>query len=402
MPEALVPARLAFQEGTPYSEAFGDVYHSAAGGPAQAEHVFLKGNALPARWAGRERFVILETGFGFGLNFLVTWQAWRRDPQRCARLHYVAVEKHPFSLPDLRTLHARYPELEAEAAELHSAWPMLVPGGHRVGVRAECGPDAVLRRHQGRCATCGSRRTRSTSTVSRRRRTRTCGRRSSCARSRASPRPAPPPPPGASRRRCAARSRQTGFAVEKRAGLRPQEGDAGRDATSDPRRIPAAPETEKPPSSARASPAPRCASASARAAGRSTLYERHAEPAQEASGNHAGTFHPIVTPDDSVFARLTRAGFLLRFSLEDVSDVRWDPCGVLQLARDAQGGSLAARLDRRARPAARVRAVRDARGSLGARRRAGRRRRACGSRSGGWIKPRVPGATRSSTRAAAG
>src|SRR5688572_33024044 len=65
------------------------------------------------------------------------------------------------------------------------------------------------------------------------------------------------------------------------------------------------------------------------------LYERHAEPAQEASGNHAGTFHPIVTPDDSVFARLTRAGFL--FSLarwKALESLRWDPCGVLQLARD--------------------------------------------------------------------
>jgi tRNA 5-methylaminomethyl-2-thiouridine biosynthesis bifunctional protein len=65
------------------------------------------------------------------------------------------------------------------------------------------------------------------------------------------------------------------------------------------------------------------------------LYERHAEPAQEASGNHAGTFHPIVTPDDSVFARLTRAGFT--FSLarwKALESLRWDPCGVLQLARD--------------------------------------------------------------------
>ncbi len=131
MAEALVPARLAFQDGTPFSEAYGDVYHSAAGGPEQARHVFLEGNALPGRWAGRERFVILETGFGFGLNFLATWQAWRRDPRRCARLHYVSIEKHPYSLPDLRTLHARYPELEQEAAELHAHWPLLVPGGHR-------------------------------------------------------------------------------------------------------------------------------------------------------------------------------------------------------------------------------------------------------------------------------
>src|SRR5262245_39295880 len=129
MTAALVPAKLAFLDETPYSAAFDDVYHSAAGGPAQAEHVFLQGNGLPQRWAKRERFVILETGFGFGLNFLVTLNAWRRNPG--GKLHYVAVEKHPFSLQDLRTLHDRYPQLREEAARLHAVWPLLVSGGHR-------------------------------------------------------------------------------------------------------------------------------------------------------------------------------------------------------------------------------------------------------------------------------
>src|ERR1700687_4709868 len=132
MPQALVPARLAFQEGIPYSEAFGDVYRSAAGGPAQSRHVFLAGNGLPGRWAGRERFVVLETGFGLGLNFLTTWQAWRADPSRCRRLHFVSIEASPFSLSDLRRLHENYPELSDEAAALHSRWPMLLPGMHRL------------------------------------------------------------------------------------------------------------------------------------------------------------------------------------------------------------------------------------------------------------------------------
>src|SRR2546423_15095363 len=117
----LIPARLEFAaDGTPWSEEFGDVYHSAAGGPQQARHVFLGGNGLPGRWAGRERFVILETGFGFGLNFLATWQAWRDDARRPARLHYVSIEKHPFERADLAALHARYPELAPLAQELQA------------------------------------------------------------------------------------------------------------------------------------------------------------------------------------------------------------------------------------------------------------------------------------------
>src|SRR5919201_5319999 len=89
-------------------------------------------NELPARWAQRSCYVILETGFGFGLNFLVTWRAWKDDPHRCRRLHFVAVEKHPFALTELRALHERYPELADEAKQLHAHWPPLVSGAHRL------------------------------------------------------------------------------------------------------------------------------------------------------------------------------------------------------------------------------------------------------------------------------
>ena len=79
----LVSAPLAFDaNGTPYSPEYGDIYHSADSGPGQARHVFLGGNGLPVRWAGASVFTILETGFGLGLNFLATWQAWRADPAR--------------------------------------------------------------------------------------------------------------------------------------------------------------------------------------------------------------------------------------------------------------------------------------------------------------------------------
>ena len=118
--------------GTPVSEIYGDIYHSAAGGHDQARHVFLAGNGLPERWRGRERFVILETGFGLGLNFLATWQAWRDDPQRCRKLHFVSLEKHPFSADDLAHAHAAWPEFALCAEELRRLWPPLQRGEHRL------------------------------------------------------------------------------------------------------------------------------------------------------------------------------------------------------------------------------------------------------------------------------
>ncbi|HSC79284.1 MAG TPA: bifunctional tRNA (5-methylaminomethyl-2-thiouridine)(34)-methyltransferase MnmD/FAD-dependent 5-carboxymethylaminomethyl-2-thiouridine(34) oxidoreductase MnmC [Chitinolyticbacter sp.] len=129
----LTPATLDLTDaGVPYSAAFDDVYHSADGGLGQARHVFMAGNGLPAAWQGRQHYTIVETGFGQGLNFLATWQAWRMDAARCQRLHFVSVEQFPFTRDDLALLHARYPELAAVSAELCAHWPDLTQGVHRI------------------------------------------------------------------------------------------------------------------------------------------------------------------------------------------------------------------------------------------------------------------------------
>jgi tRNA 5-methylaminomethyl-2-thiouridine biosynthesis bifunctional protein len=128
----LVPAEpAATSDGTPFSTIYNDVYHTVHGGLAQARHVFLGGNDLPARWSGVNHFVICETGFGLGLNFLATWQAWRESRTTC-RLHFVSVEKHPFHRKDLAELLAPYPELAPLVRDLLRHWPPLTPGLHRL------------------------------------------------------------------------------------------------------------------------------------------------------------------------------------------------------------------------------------------------------------------------------
>jgi tRNA 5-methylaminomethyl-2-thiouridine biosynthesis bifunctional protein len=329
MTVSLVPAKLAFLDETPYSEAFGDVYHSAAGGPAQARHVFLQGNGLPQRWAERDRFVILETGFGFGLNFLVTLDAWRRNPGK--KLHYVAVEKHPFSLQDLRTLHARYPELKEEAAQLHAIWPPLLAGGHR----AELGnvvltlffADIKVLRELRLSADAiyldgfspaknpemwSSQAMRSLSRLA-------------------------APEATAATWSVATQVRSSlehaGFAVEKRPGFGHKREMLVARSTIHKDSV-----AEKEKSALVVGAGLAGAAICERLCSRGwdvELVERHAGAAEEASGNPAGAFHPVVTPDDSIFARLTRAGFLSSLKRwERLANVRWDRCGLLQLARD--------------------------------------------------------------------
>ncbi|WP_035820155.1 tRNA (5-methylaminomethyl-2-thiouridine)(34)-methyltransferase MnmD, partial [Cupriavidus sp. SK-4] len=133
MPRALEPAEpILSAEGIPYSPRYDDVYHSTEGGLAQAAHVFLGGNGLPQAWAGQRQFVIVETGFGLGLNFLATWQAWRDDPQRCGTLHFFSIEKHPFTREGLARLHAGLDGLQPLAQALQAQWPLALPGLHRL------------------------------------------------------------------------------------------------------------------------------------------------------------------------------------------------------------------------------------------------------------------------------
>lgn len=132
--EPLQPGRLGFDaQGTPTSALYGDVYHARAGALAQARHVFIRGNGLPERWAGRDRFTVCETGFGLGNNFLALWQAWRACPQRPAHLHMLSFEAHPFSREELATALAGHTgELRDLADALLAAWPPLLPGLHRL------------------------------------------------------------------------------------------------------------------------------------------------------------------------------------------------------------------------------------------------------------------------------
>ena len=134
--EPIVPARLEFDaEGRPCSTRYGDIYHPRGGAAAQARHVFLAGCGLPGRWQGHDRFVVLETGFGLGHNFLATWQAWRDDPERAARLVFISIELHPLAAADLALAH-RDGAWPALAAELRARWPPATPDLHRLAFDA--------------------------------------------------------------------------------------------------------------------------------------------------------------------------------------------------------------------------------------------------------------------------
>ncbi len=335
--EKLVPARLEFaDDGTPWSASFGDVYHSAHGGPQQAQHVFLAGNDLPQRWQGQHRFVILETGFGLGLNFLATWRAWRDDPQRCQRLHFASFEKHPFSAADLTIAQQAWPEFADLAAELQAHWPPLTPGVHRLHLddhrvvltlifgdatkqlrTIDASVDAFyldgfspaknpelwtpeLCKSLARLAAPGA--TLATWSV-------------------------------AGHVREALQAAE--FDLEKRPGF------AGKRQMLSGRFRSRRPNRHTPPAERRAIvigagiAGSTSAYALAAAGWQVTVLEAADGPATGASSNLAGVLRPLPSADDNRLSRLTRAGYLAtRALLGSLPAARWSACGVLHLGRE--------------------------------------------------------------------
>ncbi len=117
------------EQGIPFSPDVVDRYHAQIGPQQQAQQVFIQGHDLPKRWQQHDRFVVLETGFGLGYNFLATWAAWRADAQRSQTLEFLSVEAHPLALADLQNLHQNSPWPELSQA-LIKAWPPLTPNWH--------------------------------------------------------------------------------------------------------------------------------------------------------------------------------------------------------------------------------------------------------------------------------
>ncbi|MEW6372521.1 MAG: FAD-dependent 5-carboxymethylaminomethyl-2-thiouridine(34) oxidoreductase MnmC [Pseudomonadota bacterium] len=256
--------------------------------------------ALPSSlsWQGRERYTVLHTRYGDGADVRALIAAWRADPLRPARLHIVALAQG------------------------------LLPGFHRIpqaddGVTLDllCMPlDAALAQLAARidCAILAG--------------VQDCG-------------------PGFARALARlvagdAVLHAEALAADQAAALTAQGfvfDEAGRNARFASRK-PRQPLAPVPPRRAVVIGAGLAGCAAAHklcARGwQVTLVERHPLVAMEASGNLAGIFMPLLSKDDNIPTRLTRAAYLyaLRYwdSIGGIGRaIEGAACGVMQLARDA-------------------------------------------------------------------
>jgi tRNA 5-methylaminomethyl-2-thiouridine biosynthesis bifunctional protein len=285
--------------------------------PACDPSRFLQGSGLPERWRGRDRFVVLQTGFGAGQKFLATWHAWQLDPQRCERLHFIAFEPAPMPPADLAQALAATPCPDLAKALL-AAWPVPTPNLHRlvfesgqvqlhlqfgalIGGLRDCiaEVDTFVLDNGSELAPVPAFDKRIFKSIAR------------LAAPQATLHAAAPPA------RLKSELASIGFDVQAATG----DGDANEETQARftprfaPRRLPQRGAT-RPQRERRAlivgAGLAGCSAAWALAeqGWHSVVLDRHDAPASEASGNPGGLFHGIVNAQDGVHARFNRAAAL--------------------------------------------------------------------------------------------
>ncbi len=255
-------------------------------------------------WQGRAHFTVFDSAYGDGVRYRSLLQRWRDDPQRPARLHYIALQQSP--LPGFR----RIPQAEQDVT-LDLLCASLGPALAQLDARLDAielhdigGEGPNFARMLARLAAPGAALTAS------------------------------------------------GLTQVQAHAL----GGAGFDcSTGADGLIRAVFTTRKPPSpwARKSEPQRRAIVIGAGLAGSAacerlcargwqvTLIERHADLAREASGNQAGIYMPLLSRDDNIMTRLSRAAFLYALAYWEKlggigpgGPIHGAACGVMQLARD--------------------------------------------------------------------
>ncbi len=126
-------------DDTPFAPEYDDVYWSSSGGLEEKDHVFIQACDVKQRWQALQQydaFDIVELGFGFGLNFLLTLRAWLNHSGQ-GRLEYVSFEKHLVKIGDIERMAGSF-GLTHEFELLKKVYPHPVPGPHRLQINETC------------------------------------------------------------------------------------------------------------------------------------------------------------------------------------------------------------------------------------------------------------------------
>ena len=145
-PSNIQAANIEWRNGTPYCTDFSDYYYHSGkpfekNGLKETQYLFLEQNNLKSRWLSlrsdktqNKLFVIGETGFGTGLNFLTACNLWLQTAPADWRLQFITTELRPIRKADLYSIHQHWSGYSELSQQLLDQYPEFTPGVHNLSL----------------------------------------------------------------------------------------------------------------------------------------------------------------------------------------------------------------------------------------------------------------------------
>ena len=125
-------AELQFNsDGMPCSMPFTDPHFSLQQAEAECQQIFLKGSQISQRWQQKDYFHIAEIGFSTGMNFLTTAKQWQQQ-NRTKHLVFSSIEARPLPGDQLQQLYQYLGISSALADQLLAQYPDRLKGLQRI------------------------------------------------------------------------------------------------------------------------------------------------------------------------------------------------------------------------------------------------------------------------------
>ena len=134
------------EQGQPKSEEFDDFYFNTDSGIEESRYVYINPSQLQQRWQQQDgTFTVVETGFGTGLNFILTWLEWiafqdktsASSRQVSNHLHFISIEKSPLDKEQIIKALKQFPELNTLTDQLIAEYPLLIKGFHSLQFKGQ-------------------------------------------------------------------------------------------------------------------------------------------------------------------------------------------------------------------------------------------------------------------------
>lgn len=118
---------MQYKDGVLYSSEFLDTYYSVSSPFDESSFVFT--SLIDEIWDEKDSFIVAELGFGAGLNFLNLAYKFKGSNKK---LHFVSIEKFPFSKSQLREIWDQFAKFHKLSKKLIKKYPKFRDGLNRI------------------------------------------------------------------------------------------------------------------------------------------------------------------------------------------------------------------------------------------------------------------------------